>query len=270
MERPSWAPSDVDIETPSIARVYDYWVGGTHNFEVDRAVARQVEEANPALPKTFRANRAFLRRAGRELAGLGIRQFLDVGSGIPAEHNVHDAVFAAAPDSKVVYTDIDPVAVAHGRAILADEPRAAIFQGDLYKPKDIFEAPDTVRLIDFDQPVGLILGAVLHFVPEENDPLALIRQFTDRLVPGSYLVLSHAGADEVPQAAPNVAKSYGGAVSEVIWRSTEQFTALFEGFQLIDPGVTPVTVWRPDADADVDGLGAGAPMLAGAALKPAV
>ncbi|MEU2428108.1 SAM-dependent methyltransferase [Streptomyces sp. NPDC007861] len=264
MERPRWAPSEVDIDTPSIARVYDYWIGGTHNFPVDRALASRVSDANPVLARTLRANRAFLRRAVRELSALGIRQFLDIGSGIPAEGNVHDVALAAHPDSTVVYVDIDPVAVAHGRAILADEPRAAVFQGDLHKPREILDAQDTRRLIDFDRPVALILAAVLHFVPDGDDPRALVEQYTDRLVPGSHLVISHAGAETVPRTAPEAAERYRGAVSEVIWRDTAELTALFAGHSLLAPGVVRAPAWRPEPGEQPDPELA---MLAGVAVK---
>ncbi|MFI5527148.1 SAM-dependent methyltransferase [Kitasatospora sp. NPDC051853] len=266
MARPSWAPAEVDIDTPSIARVYDYWIGGTHNFPVDRELAERVSAGNPELVRTLRANRAFLRRSVRELSRLGVRQFLDIGSGIPAEGNVHDVALAAHPASTVVYVDIDPVAVAHGRAILADEPRAAVFQGDLYRPEQILSAPETEALIDFDRPVALLLAAVLHFVPDGDDPLKLIRQYTDRLAPGSYLVLSHAGADRVPQAAPQAAENYRSAVSQVIWRSTEELTALFAGHELLAPGVVRAPLWRPEPGEQPD---ADLPMLAGVAVKAA-
>ncbi|MCM2387245.1 SAM-dependent methyltransferase [Streptomyces albipurpureus] len=266
-ERPSWAPPEVDIDTPSIARVYDYWIGGTHNFPVDRALAAKVTEVNPGLPATLRANRAFLRRAVRELSALGVRQFLDIGSGIPAEGNVHDVALAAHPRSTVVYVDIDPVAVAHGRAILADEPRATVFQGDLHKPAEILDAPDLRRLIDFSRPVGLILAAVLHFVPDEDDPLGLVRQFTDRLVPGSHLVISHAGADTVPRTAPEAAERYKGAVSQVIWRDPAELTALFEGYELLPPGVVRAPLWQPEPGDRPDPE---LSMLAGVAVKPTV
>ncbi|MFD5946476.1 SAM-dependent methyltransferase [Streptomyces collinus] len=265
-ERPAWAPPEVDIDTPSIARVYDHWIGGTHNFPADRELARKVAAGNPDLPATLKANRAFLRRAVRELSALGIRQFLDIGSGIPAEGNVHDVALAAHPDSRVVYVDIDPVAVAHGRALLADEPRAAVFQGDLYKSREILEAEDTRRLIDFDRPVALILAAVLHFVPDGDDPLALVRRYTERLAPGSALVISHAGAEEVPRTAPEAAEQYRGAVSQVIWRDNRELTALFEDFELVTPGVVRAPLWRPEpADTPDPALA----MLAGVALKPA-
>ncbi|GAA3501781.1 SAM-dependent methyltransferase [Streptomyces prasinosporus] len=266
MERPSWAPAEVDIDTPSIARVYDYWIGGTHHFPADRELAARVSEGNPGLPLGLRANRAFLRRAVRELSALGVRQFLDIGSGIPAEGNVHDVALAAHPDSTVVYVDIDPVAVAHGRAILADEPRAAVLRGDLYRPEEILGAPDTRRLIDLDRPVALILAAVLHFVPDEDGPLALVKRYTDRLAPGSHLVISHAGAETVPRAAPDAAERYRGAVSQVVWRDTAALTALFEGHELLAPGVVRAPLWRPEPGDRPDPE---LPVLAGVAVKPA-
>ncbi|WP_030420241.1 SAM-dependent methyltransferase [Streptomyces sp. NRRL F-5065] len=265
-DRPAWAPPEVDITTPSIARVYDHWIGGTHHFAVDRELADKVAAGNPGLPDTLRANRAFLRRAVRELSALGIRQFLDIGSGIPADGNVHDIALSAHPDSKVVYVDIDPVAVAHGRALLADEPRATVFQGDLYKSQEVLEAEDTRGLIDFGRPVGLILAAVLHFVPDGDDPRALVGRYTERLVPGSAMVISHAGAEEVPRAAPEAAEEYRGAVSRVIWRDNRELAALFEGFELMDPGVVRAPLWRPEPAETPD---PGLAMLAGVALKPA-
>ncbi|GAA4608362.1 hypothetical protein BJY16_006802 [Actinoplanes octamycinicus] len=267
MTRPSWAPPEIDIDRPSIARVYDYWIGGSHNFPVDREVGRTVEQANPMLPQTFRANRAFLRRAVRELSGLGIRQFLDVGSGIPTEGNVHEIALACAPDSRVVYVDIDPVAVAHAGAILADEPRAVAIQGDIFKWTDILDAPQTRALLDFDQPIAVILAAIIHFVPPDADPVALVDRYVDPLAPGSYLVVTHAGAETVPDATPGFAARYQGAVNEVIWRDRAEVTSLFHGLELLEPGVVPVPLWRPEPGGDPDGLGADAPMLAGVARK---
>ena len=265
--RPSWAPPEIDIDRPSIARVYDYWIGGTHNFPVDREVGRTVEEANPVLPKTFRANRAFLRRAVRELSALGISQFIDVGSGIPTEGNVHEVALACDPDSRIVYVDIDPVAVAHAGAILAGEPRAVAIQGDVFKWADILDAPQTRALLDFDRPIAVILAAIIHFVTPEADPVALVNRYVEPLAAGSYLVITHAGAETVPKATPGFAARYQGSVNEVIWRDRSEVTALFQGLQLLPPGVVPVTLWRPEPDGDPDHLGADALMLAGVARK---
>ncbi|WP_407550911.1 SAM-dependent methyltransferase [Streptomyces sp. Pv4-95] len=270
MNRPSWAPPEVDIEKPSIARVYDYWVGGTHNFPADVAVAKSIADKNPLLPRTLRSNRAFLRRAVDELTKLGIGQFLDVGSGIPTEGNVHEVALENNPDSRVLYVDIDPVAVAHGKAILAGNPQAASLLGDLRKPGDIFAAQETKDLIDFSRPVGLILAAVLHFISDADDPKAMLRQFTDKLAPGSYVVISHAGMEKkpAPEDVPaSASQTYQENVSEVYWRDIEEVNALFEGLELIDPGVVPVPLWRIGPEGDPEGFGAEAHALAGVAKK---
>jgi hypothetical protein len=264
---PTWAPADVDTTTPSIARVYDYWIGGEHNFPADRELARTVAAANPALPRTVRANRGFLQRAVRAVAGLGVRQFLDIGAGIPATASVHETVFAVDGDCRVVYADTDPVAVAHGGEILDGEPRAAFIQGDLHTPSSILDAPQTRELIDFDQPVALVMAALLHFVDDDHDPAGLVAGYMGRLAPGSFLVLSHAGVEQVPEVAPAIARSYQKAVSEVIWRGPAAVRALFGGLDLIEPGIVQVTRWRPDGPVDAEGLGEATQMLAGVARK---
>src|SRR2546421_865213 len=170
MERPDWAPETIDIERPSAARIYDYWLGGSHNFAVDREMARQVTSLVPETPLIMQANRAFLHRAARFLVESGIRQFLDIGSGIPTLGNVHEVVQKAIPDAPVVYVDIDPVAVTHSRHILAGNERVAVIQEDLRRPDRILAHPDATRLLDLDQPVALLLLAVLHFIPDDDDP----------------------------------------------------------------------------------------------------
>ncbi|SDL64551.1 S-adenosyl methyltransferase [Lentzea albidocapillata subsp. violacea] len=269
MERPDWAPPEVDIEKPSIARVYDYWVGGTHNFAADREVAKAIADKNPLLPRTLRSNRAFLRRAVRELTALGVDQFLDIGSGIPTRGNVHEIAQEGNPDSRVVYVDIDPVAAAHGRAILAGDPRSAAILGDLRKPHDVLAAPETTALLDFSRPVGLIMAAVLHFVPDSDDPAGLLRAFADRLAPGSYVVISHAGMENKPKPedVPASSQTYLRNVSEVYWRDTAEVTALVDGLDLLEPGVVPVPLWRCGPDGDPDGFGAQAHALACVARK---
>ncbi|MER7570004.1 SAM-dependent methyltransferase [Streptomyces sp. NPDC048523] len=269
MTRPSWAPPEVDIDKPSIARVYDYWVGGSHNFPADVAVAKSIADKNPLLPRTLRSNRAFLRRAVKELTALGIDQFLDIGSGIPTEGNVHEVALENNGDSRVLYVDIDPVAVAHGKAILAGHPQAASLLGDLRKPGDIFASKE-IELIDFSRPVALIFAAVLHFVSDADDPKGMLREFTAKLAPGSYVVISHAGMNNkpAPQEVPASAQeTYVRNVSEVYWRDTAEVTDLFEGLELIEPGVVPVPLWRIGPQGDPEGFGAEAHALAGVAKK---
>src|SRR2546422_744629 len=170
MERPAWAPQGIDLSVPSVSRIYDYYLGGSHNFEVDREAGRQAVEAWPGLPKLMQANRAFMRRAVRFAVDSGIRQFLDIGSGIPTFGNVHEVAQAAAPDAKVVYVDHDPVAVVHSRAVLEGDGSTDIVAADFRKPADVLDSEPVARLLDLRQPAALLLVALLHFVEERADP----------------------------------------------------------------------------------------------------
>src|SRR2546429_1327130 len=181
MERPDWAPEAIDVDRPSAARIYDYALGGLHNFAVDREAAREMFAAMPDLPLLMQANRAFLRRAVQYLAGAGIRQFLDIGSGIPTVGNVHEIARQIAPRTRVMYIDIDPIAVAHSRAILEGDPLSGIVQEDLRRPEHILAHPDVRGLLDFSQPIGLLLVAVMQFVPEQDDPVGIVARLRDSL-----------------------------------------------------------------------------------------
>ncbi|MFI0411630.1 SAM-dependent methyltransferase [Actinomadura sp. 3N508] len=273
MIRPDWAPPDIDLDTPSIARVYDYWVGGTHNLPVDRVIAERLESENPVLPMTLRSNRAFLRRAVRELSSLGVDQFLDIGAGIPTEGNVHEVALECNPSSRVVYVDIDPVAVSHGRAILADEPRATSIQGDFLRPGEILTNPEVRAMLDPDRPIALVLAAILHFVPDQDHPRKVLDQYLAHLAPGSFLVISHAGimhrSDETGPPAPEATEQYKERVSDAIrWRDAAALRSLCSGLDIIEPGVTPVPLWRPCADDPPDEVGTDAVALALVARKP--
>ncbi|MBV9161557.1 MAG: SAM-dependent methyltransferase [Pseudonocardiales bacterium] len=252
MEKPSWASDDLDIERPSPARVYDYYLGGSHNFVVDRRMARQAIDLWPELPLIMQANRAFLRRSVRYLVRQGITQFLDIGSGIPTEGNVHEVAQAASPQSRVVYVDIDPVAVAHSRAMLPGNSRADIIQADLRDVAAIFNDPRTRRLLDLGQPIGVLMVAMLHFVPDEADPASIIARYRKMMVPGSYLVVSHATHEGSPDQAGPHTELYRRAGAPLIMRSRLEVEALFDGFDLVSPGVVFLPLWRPDSPADVD------------------
>src|ERR1017187_3530282 len=205
---PGWVPPGIDTAKANIARVYDYWVGGDHNFQADRDLARTIIALDPAIRATMRANRAFLGRAVRFLAGqAGIRQFLDIGSGIPTENNVHQGAPGTAPGSRVVYVDNDDTAVAHSRLLLAGNPDATVIQGDLREPARILADPETQLLLDFTQPVAVFLVAVLHFIPGSGQASDIITTLFDALAPGSYLVISHAHRDEQPSLATSDRKS---------------------------------------------------------------
>jgi S-adenosyl methyltransferase len=253
MERPSWAPVGIDINRPSIARVYDCSLGGFHNFTADRQLVETMREMMPEALLMARANRAFLTRAVRFCLKSGVRQFLDIGSGIPTSGNVHEVARRIDPGSRVVYVDSDPVAVAHSQAILGDDDKAAIIEADVREPKLILEHPAVHRLIDFDQPLGLMMVAVLHFVADEEDPRGLIDQFAKRMVAGGYLVMSHGTADgPTGSQMTKVTDLYRKTVADNTMRSRAEVQALFGGFDLLSPGVVWPEEWvQPGGDDEV-------------------
>jgi S-adenosyl methyltransferase len=258
MERPSWASDDVDIEHPSVARVYDYYLGGSHNFAVDRQTARRTIELWPDLPLVVQASRAFLRRSVRYLVKQGITQFLDIGSGIPTEGNVHEVVQVASPEARVLYVDIDPVAVAHSQSILAGNQRADVIRADLRDLPAILDDPRSRRLIDPTQPLGVLMVAVLPFIPDAADPANIIAQYRKMMVRGGYLAVSHASrkdrADRADRAdrEDRAAELYRRTATPFTLRSHQQVEALLDGFDLVPPGMVYPPLWRPDSPADVD------------------
>jgi SAM-dependent methyltransferase len=266
---PNWIPPGVDTKRANVARVYDYMLGGTHNFAADQAVGRMITAVEPNARAIARANRAFLGRAVRFLAGAGIRQFLDIGSGIPTEGNVHEVAEQAAPGSRVVYADVDPVAIAHSTALLAGKGNAVIVEGDVREPEKILADGRVSGLIDFSQPAGLLLVAVLHFITDAENPARIVATLRDALAPGSYLVLSHGTTEDRPTVARAAEKVYGQAVAAPLrMRSRAELLPLFEGFELIEPGLVPIPRWRPDpGDPDAADTGRFWGGLAGVALK---
>jgi hypothetical protein len=256
VSRPSWAPEEIDIDRPNPARIYNYHLGGMHNFAADRQAAEQIAAIMPELPLIMRANRKFLLRAVRLLVEAGVRQFLDLGSGIPTQGNVHEIAQDAAPGARVVYVDVDPVAVAHSKALLAGNDTAAAVQADLRDAPAVLAAPEVGRLIDFTQPVGILMVAVLHFVPDRDDPHGIVARYRDAVVPGSYLVISHAAASEdehAPAGADAATAAYSRSVTEATLRTRAQVTSLFDGFDLVGPGVVYVNEWRPETAAQAKG-----------------
>ena len=247
MSLPEWVPDGVDITTPNAARVYDYALGGFHNFQVDREFAIEAEKAWPGLTRLAHANRAYLGRAVQYLADAGVRQFLDVGSGIPTLGNVHEVAQATVADAKVVYVDIDPVAVAHSRHILADNPAATAINGDLRKPQAILEHPEVQELLDFSQPVALLLMAVLHFVPDADDPGVVIRAFDEATVAGSYIAVSHGlRSEQKADSQDQVTNLYRRTPTSVTLRPAEAVAALLRGWEPVPPGLVPITEWHPE------------------------
>jgi len=239
------------------ARIYDYVLGGTHNFPADREAAKKAAELFPDFPAAARANRAFLRRAVRELVDAGIRQFLDIGSGIPTEGNVHEIAQTTAPDARVVYVDNDPVAVAEGLEILEGNDRATAILGDLRNPQAILSNPRLRDLLDLDQPIGLLLVAILHFVPDDELAYGSVEQLTASLAPGSYLAISHVAAeafapsDERVEAMKDIYKRQ--TTSQGTMRTRSEIARFFSGkIELVDPGVVHVVEWRPSPDDPKD------------------
>jgi S-adenosyl methyltransferase len=249
---PDWVPPDVDTKRANVARVYDYWLGGSHNFLADQDLARAIAAVEPNTRGGVQANRAFLGRAVRFMAGAGVTQFLDIGSGIPTEGNVHEIAQRASPGARVVYADIDPVAVAHSRVILAGNPDAAIIQADLREPEQILAHETTGRVIDFGRPVGLLLVMVLPFVADADEPWRVVTRLRDALAPGSYLVVGHMTNESKPALAGAVETVYNRSVTtEVHIRSRAEILRFFDGFDLVDPGLVYIPLWRPDSPADV-------------------
>ncbi|MBF8187960.1 SAM-dependent methyltransferase [Nonomuraea sp. K274] len=241
-----------DPNTPSVARLYDYYLGGKDNFPADRAAAEKILKVAPELRAAARANRAFLGRAVRFLADAGIRQFLDIGTGLPTQGNVHEVAATAAPGSQVVYVDRDPVVLVHARALLAGQGGTTVIEGDLRKPREILKNPDVTQAIDFSRPVGVLLVAVMHFIRESDRPDEIMATLRDALVPGSYLVMSHGTSDARAAAVHKGTEVYRSATAPLTLRGRERITELFEGLEMVDPGLVWLPEWRPEQADTID------------------
>lgn len=233
-------------DQPSPARVYDYWLGGKHNFDADRALADKAVAFWPELPKVMRVNRAFLQRAVRYLISAGIRQFLDLGSGIPTRGNVHEIAQQGDTGAKVVYVDLDPLAVAYSRAMLADNELAIVVQADLREPGPMLESDMVRSMLDLREPVAVMMMALLHFLPDDEEAAEVVAGYRDALVPGSYLALSHGCSDGCEEQAARLEELYHRSGMPFALRSRAAAAKLFDGFQLVEPGVVPTPLWRPD------------------------
>ncbi len=244
--RPDGPTADLDYDRPSAARVYDYYLGGSHNLEVDRRMAREAISMWPELPQIMQANRAFLRRAVEHLVAQGVTQFLDIGSGIPTVGNVHEVAQAAQPDARVVYVDIDAVAVAHSREILAGDERTSVVRADFLDVNAVLGSPEVAAQLDLTRPVGVLMVALLHFVPREADPGAVIARYRDALAPGSHLVVSHVAQEGRPDRVDGHQALYRRTGTPMTIRSRDEIAALFDGFELVEPGLVFLPQWRPD------------------------
>ncbi|MDH6139224.1 MULTISPECIES: SAM-dependent methyltransferase [Kitasatospora] len=251
MRRPSWVPEGMDLDRPAAARVYDYYLGGSHNFAADREMARKAIEMWPDLPLIMRANRAFLRRAVTYLAEQGFTRFLDIGSGIPTFGAVHEVARAIQPDSRVVYVDNDPVAVAHSRLLLEGDKLSTVVEADLTDPADLLARPEVADLLAPGEPVALLLIAVLHFVTDEQEPERIVRTLRDALPAGSAMAVCHASLEGRPDQAETHQALYDRTPTPMTMRSEERINGLFDGFRLVEPGVVYLPQWRPDEPAEV-------------------
>lgn len=243
-------PSGVDPEVPSPARIYDYMLGGTEHFAADRRVGDLLAADNPDIRDGVRSNRRFLIRAVRFCAEQGVRQYLDIGAGLPTADNVHQVVARHGPGSTVVYADNDPAVLTHGRALLAAEPpaegRTVIVDADLRQGAAILDRPEVRDVLDLRRPVALLLVAVLHFVADDDRPHALVAALMDALPPGSHLVLSHGTADLHPAEAAAAGRAYQNASEGFHPRPRAEVARFFDGLDLVAPGLVWTTGWRPD------------------------
>lgn len=246
MDHSEWTSDGVDVSRPSAARVYDYFLGGAHNFAVDRALADQIAQMTPNVGDTMRAGRTFLRRSVRFLLDEGIRQFLDIGSGIPTVGNVHEIAQRVAPESTVIYVDSDPIAVAHSQAILADNERAAVIRADLREPERILAEARQLGLIDFSRPLAVLLAGVVHFVSDADGAADTVAELRAALTAGSYLVLSHATQDGQPPEVLRAQQLSSHTSTEIVLRTRAEIEAYFDGLTMIEPGLVFVPAWRPD------------------------
>ena len=261
------AARGLDTTVPNVARIYDYLLGGKDNFEADRDAAREVMRQIPNSAVACHDNRAFLGRAVHYLAAeKGIRQFIDIGSGLPTARNVHEIAQHASPHARVVYADYDPVVITHARAILEARSSGLLaVEADLRTPGQITGNPDVRRLIDFSQPVAVLMFAILHFLPGTGQPYEITRYLTHVTAPGSYLALSHITDEQVPQANSSAAQQvYQRASAPAVPRSREAITRFFDGLELTGPGVVDINLWPARSARPVTPLA----LYGGVARKP--
>lgn len=261
-QQTNWVPSTVDIDKPSAARMYDYLLGGSHNFAVDREFLEKILLIQPEVKRFAIMNRAFMRRAVLFMLEQGIRQFLDLGSGIPTVGNVHEIAQNVDPNSRVVYVDNEHVAVAHGQLLLEGNDNVAIVQADITKPGLVLTDEGTKRLLDFTKPVGLLAITIGHYVLDNHDPHGVFAAYRDAVPPGSYMAMTHFTNDFDAVRADELTEAMKSTQNNVRARSRDEVLALFGEFELVEPGLVSTSQWRPElpdgADSpERDGLYAG-------------
>jgi len=240
----------LDTSVPHVARMYNYWLGGKDNFAADRAAGDLAVQVDPLMPMSVRANRAFLARVVRYLAGeAGIRQFLDIGTGIPSADNTHEVAQAVAPDSRIVYVDNDPIVLSHARALLTSAPdgECAYLDADLREPGRVLGR--AAQTLDFSRPVAVMLIAIMHCIPDQDDPYGIVTRLTDALAPGSFVALSHPARDLNTRARAQMSTQVNAMMkTPVTLRDRAQVERFFDGLDLVEPGVVVVPKWRPDSE----------------------
>ncbi|HEY2505272.1 MAG TPA: SAM-dependent methyltransferase [Streptosporangiaceae bacterium] len=250
-QRVTAAPT-LDPSVPSPARMWNYWVGGKDHFAADRDAATRIIEAMPAMPQLARNARLFLADAVSQLVGLGVRQFLDIGTGLPTANNTHEVAQAAAPESRIVYVDYDPVVLAHARALLTSSPegKTDYIEADLRDPDTILAAAQ--HTLDFTQPVAILLIGVLHFIPDSDEPYGLVDRLMAALPPGSYLTIGHGASDIQPAEAAELTRRYNARSSaQIRMRNRDEVARFFAGLEMTTPGPVPLSEWLPPGKVEV-------------------
>ena len=244
-----WGPAGVDVTKPHHARVYDYVLGGKDNFAADRKAAEQLLAIAPDSRQLAQAQRAFLVRVVRFIAESGIRQFIDLGTGVPTSPNVHEVVRAVDPSTRVVYVDFDPMVVGHARARLATKQGVIAVERDIRRPQEILTDPEVQALIDFEQPIGVLFLAILHDVSDDQNPAGIVAQFREQMVPGSFIAIEQFASDSEPEARAQLEEVYANTPWPIAFRARDQIQRFFDGFELLPPGVVDVEQWRPEVEA---------------------
>lgn len=248
----SWVGGEIDLSVANAARMYDYYLGGAHNFAVDRAQAERALAVLPHMVPSARANRAFLRRAVRYCLDRGVRQFLDLGSGIPTVGHVHETVAGAEPAAKVAYVDNEPVAASHTELLIEELPNVTMSRADLRRPEEVLAARGVADLLDMTRPVAVLLAAVLHFVPDDADAARIVADYRDACSPGSFVVVSHLhDQGAAPSENERVLDLYRGTSNPVTLRNRPGLAALLDGCSPVDPGIVYVPLWHPEPGDDL-------------------
>ncbi|RJQ76429.1 hypothetical protein D5S17_18455 [Pseudonocardiaceae bacterium YIM PH 21723] len=266
-----WVPADIDITVPSVARVYDYLLGGAHNFAADRALGEKIRAMEPTVFESARLVRSALTRMVRHMVGSGIRQFLDLGSGIPTVANVHEIAHSVDPGCRVVYVDIDPIAVAHSELLLMDTDHADVLRADVRDPDAVLGSPQVTAQLNLNEPVGLLFMMVLHYLGDTDDPVGVVRRYRDAVPRGSRLAITHLGhglGAENKSELDDAMRSSGNR-DQLHQRTRDEVLALFGDWRLERPGLVSAGGWRPDIPTDLSAFTAlDRDLHAGLARKP--